>query len=146
MRYVSHATDRQDLRPTSSAAREAETTRAIRRRFNRAVGFWVGGIILGMSGCFLGASLPYHHPVGVLVSVLWWGPYLGCFGTSIGALLGLWAEQYPARPSPEDEGVGEVTCPTALADAGGFVNRVKRATRGNPERPPVIRRANAPGR
>jgi hypothetical protein len=90
--------------------------------------------------------MPYHHPVGMLVSVLWWGLYFGCFGTSIGALVGLWAEQYPARPSQEGEGVREVTYPTALADAGDLVNRVKLATRGNPERPPVIRRANAPGR
>jgi hypothetical protein len=146
VRYSPYSIDRQDLSHAPIAARDGETTRAISRRFHRGIGFWFGGIILGVGGCLFGASMPYHHPVGVLVSVLWWGLYFGCFGASIGALLGLWAEQYPARPSQEEEGVGEVTCPTALPDDGGFVNRVKRATHGNPERPPVIRRANAPGR
>jgi hypothetical protein len=118
---LSHSIDLQHPSPAPIAARDAETTRAIRRRFNRAVGFWLGGIILGVGGCLFGASMPYHHPVGVLVSVLWWGLYFGCFGTSIGALLGLRADQYPARPSQQKEGVGEVICPTAPHD-GGFVN------------------------
>jgi hypothetical protein len=69
-----------------------------RRRFNRAVGSWLGGVILGAGGCLLGACLPYKSGVGVTVGVLWWGIYCGCFGTSIGALLGLWAEQTPAPP------------------------------------------------
>jgi hypothetical protein len=32
--------------------------------------------------------MPYRHPVAVTTSVLWWGIYLGCFGTGIGALVG----------------------------------------------------------
>jgi hypothetical protein len=62
---------------------------------------------LGAGGCLFGASMPYHHPVGVAVSVLWWGLYFGCFGTSLGALLGLWAEQTPAPPSQGSEGADE---------------------------------------
>ena len=124
MRYLHHSTDQPDPSPAPTAACDAETTRAISRRFHRGIGFWCGGIILGVGGCLFGASMPYHHPVGVLVSVLWWGLYFGCFGTSIGALVGLCAEQYPARPSQEGEGVGqppaEVSCPTALPDGGGF--------------------------
>ena len=57
-----------------------------------AVGFWVGGFVLGVTGCVVGACMPYRHPVGVLCSVLWWGVYLGCAGASIAAL-GCWLTQ-----------------------------------------------------
>jgi hypothetical protein len=50
------------------------------------VGFWVGGIVLGVSGCIVGGLMPYRHPVGVALSVLWWGIYLGCAGASIVSL------------------------------------------------------------
>jgi hypothetical protein len=60
------------------------------RRFNRvSVGFWLGGATLGTGGCILGACMPYHHPVAVTLSILWWGTYFGCLGASIGALLAL---------------------------------------------------------
>jgi hypothetical protein len=49
--------------------------------------------------------MPYRHPVAVTISVLWWGIYLGCFGASLGALLGLWAEQTSA-PSQRVNGDG----------------------------------------
>jgi hypothetical protein len=69
------------------------------RRFNPVtIGFWLGGFALGMGGCLLGACLPYRHPVGVTISILWWGIYLGCLGASIGGLLGLWWDQTPASP------------------------------------------------
>jgi hypothetical protein len=42
--------------------------------------------------------MPYRHPVGVTISLLWWGIYLGCFGASIGALLGLWWDHSSASP------------------------------------------------
>ena len=64
-----------------------------RRRFNRAVCFWSGGGLPGVAGGILGICMPYHHPVAMAASALWWGIYLGCLGASIGALLGLWAEQ-----------------------------------------------------
>src|SRR5262245_35931161 len=58
------------------------------------------GAFLGVGGCILGSCMPYRHPVAVALSVLWWGIYLGCFGASVGALLGMWAEPTPAPPSP----------------------------------------------
>jgi hypothetical protein len=72
-----------------------------RRRFNRRVGFWLGGTLLGVGGCILGASMAYPHPVGITISVLWWTIYLGCLGASIGALLGLWTEKTPSCPPEE---------------------------------------------
>jgi hypothetical protein len=70
------------------------STGGIRRlRLDRALGFWLGGAILGTAGCFVGASMPYRHLVAVTANVLWWGLFLGCLGASLGALLGLWAEQ-----------------------------------------------------
>jgi hypothetical protein len=64
---------------------------ANRRRLNPAtVGFWLGGCVLGTGGAIVGACMPYHHPVAVTISILWWAIFLGCFGASIGALLGLW--------------------------------------------------------
>ena len=76
----------------------------LRRRFDRTIGFWLGGALLGVGGCILGICMPYRHPVAVTISVLWWGIYLGCFGASIGALLGLWAEQMPAPAAPSSDG------------------------------------------
>jgi hypothetical protein len=75
-----------------------------RRRFDRVgIGFWLGGIALGTVGFIVGACMPYRHPAGVTISVLWWGIYLGCFGASIGAgigcLFGLWRDHTPAFPS-----------------------------------------------
>jgi hypothetical protein len=37
--------------------------------------------------------MPYHHPVGIAISVIWWGIYLGCFGASLGALVGLFTDK-----------------------------------------------------
>jgi hypothetical protein len=71
-----------------------------RRRFDRTVGFWLAGVIWGIGGCILGGYMPYSHPVGITMSVIWWGIFFGCFGASIGALAGLWAERSPA-PLPK---------------------------------------------
>jgi hypothetical protein len=75
------------------------------RRFDRHIGFWLGGAILGTGGCILGACMPYRQPVAVTLSVLWWGIYFGCFGMNLGALLGLWAEQTPVPPGDRQAGV-----------------------------------------
>jgi hypothetical protein len=53
-----------------------------------AIGLFLGGVVLGTAGCILGACMPYRHPVGVTISILWWGIYLGCLGASIGAGIG----------------------------------------------------------
>jgi hypothetical protein len=64
------------------------------RQFNPVtVGFWLGGLVLGMAGAIVGACLPYRHPVAVTMSILWWAIYSGCFGASIGALFGLWRKR-----------------------------------------------------
>jgi hypothetical protein len=33
--------------------------------------------------------MPYHHPIAVTISVIWWGIYIGCLGASLSALVGL---------------------------------------------------------
>jgi hypothetical protein len=71
-------------------------------RFNRHSGFVLGGIIMAAGGCLFGAAMPYQHPVAVTVSVLWWSLFFGCFGAWLGALLGLCAEQTPARAHEPD--------------------------------------------
>jgi hypothetical protein len=45
--------------------------------------------------------MPYHHPVAVAISVVWWAVYLGCFGASVGALSGALA----AGRQPDEKGV-----------------------------------------
>jgi hypothetical protein len=50
-----------------------------------------------------GASLSYHHPVARIISVVWWGIYLGCLGASIGALPGLFLGGIRTRCSREAE-------------------------------------------
>ena len=84
------------------------------RRFDRvSVGFWLGGATLGTGGCILGGCMPYHHPVAMAISVIWWGIYLGCFGASIGALFGLFTHRAPSsrridavdRPPTEEHSI-----------------------------------------
>jgi hypothetical protein len=71
------------------------------------IGFWVGGGLLGTAGCILGVCMPYQHPVAVVLSALWWGIYLGCFGASVGALIAVFTERAPAACSvPQQERVG----------------------------------------
>jgi hypothetical protein len=78
------------------------------RRFSRVtLGFWLGGIALGTTGCVLGACMPYRHPVAVTISVLWWGIYLGCFGAGIGALIGTLTKRGPAALSRVPGGASE---------------------------------------
>ena len=76
-----------------------------RRRFGRdVIGFWLGGAVLGVGGCILGACMPYSHPVGVAISVLWWGIYLGCLGASLGALFALGMTRTPTSPVQQSGG------------------------------------------
>jgi len=98
---------RRDLPRATRPPAEHPATGRLRRRFDRTIGLWLGGALLGVGGCILGACMPYRHPVAVTISALWWGIYVGCFGASIGALLGLWAEQVSAPPSPPSDGEGK---------------------------------------
>jgi hypothetical protein len=80
--------------------RQANASLSRWRRFDRvSIGFWLGGATLGTGGCILGACMPYHHPVGVAISVIWWGVYCGCFGASLGALPGLFSDEIPCNRS-----------------------------------------------
>ena len=105
IRNAPHAPDRPALSsPDATGTREQKSPES--PRFARAsFGFWLGGA-LGTGGCILGVCMPYHHPVAVVISALWWGIYLGCLGGSIGALLGLWVERTPAPPGRESGGAG----------------------------------------
>jgi hypothetical protein len=83
-----------------------ETTRTRRRqavaspsrRFDRvSIGFWLGGASFGTGGCILGYCMPYQHSVAIAISMIWWSIYIGCFGASLGALIGLFTRFAPGR-------------------------------------------------
>jgi hypothetical protein len=92
--------------PTSAPTpgRKGKGNRVVNRlRFNRTIGFWLGGVVLGTAGCIIGASVPYDHPVAVTASMLWWGIYIGSFGGSVGALIGVLTESISAAPSRDSD-------------------------------------------
>jgi hypothetical protein len=71
------------------AVRPQDRQAAANRPWDRVtVGFWLGGVALGIAGCLFGACLPYRHPVAVTISTIWWSIYFGCFGCWLGALIG----------------------------------------------------------
>jgi hypothetical protein len=72
------------------------------------LGFQLGGLALGAAGCLLGACLPDERPAAVALSVLWWGLYLGCLGAGLGALVALFTERAPVRPSRGPDGTGKL--------------------------------------
>ena len=100
------------------------------------LGFWLGGAGMGTGGCLLGALMPYRHPVAVALSVLWWGLYFGCFGASVGALLGVLTDRAPPRPPAPWDGAGMVPTEWELdpraADAGATAVCAPRGPRGLP--------------
>ena len=78
------------------------------RQFDRvSIGFWLGGATFATAGCILGGCMPYYHPVAIAISMIWWGIYAGCFGASLGALLGLLT--YCGPSSRPTEAVGHPT-------------------------------------
>ena len=70
--------------------RSEPAAKDFRVQFDQDRGALLGGVVFGVGGCLLGASMPCQHSAGVAASTIWWGIYMGCFGLSIGALLGLW--------------------------------------------------------
>jgi hypothetical protein len=93
---------------SGSPAGQAATRHETRRRFKPAtVGFWLGGLVMGAGGCILGACLPSRHPVALVVGMLWWSLYLGCFGASVGALVGLVMDRASLPPSLGQAGADE---------------------------------------
>jgi hypothetical protein len=92
------APDRPDLSSPDATGRGEQQGSGRRPRFARAAVVWLAGV-LGTAGCVLGVCMPYHHPVAVVISALWWGTYLGWLGGSVGALIALLAEGAPALPS-----------------------------------------------
>jgi hypothetical protein len=72
------------------------------------IGFWLGGAGMGTGGCLLGALMPYRHPVAVAISVLWWGLFFGCYGASVGALVGFLTDRAPPPPPAAWDGAGTV--------------------------------------
>jgi hypothetical protein len=119
------------------------------RWFDRiTIGFWLGGLALGTGGCVLG-GWRYGHPVGVAAGMLWWGIYLGSFGASLGALIGLWTDGTPKPPSRDvgEDATGEAEAtPSAIRKCPRYVpmptppcvtaDRECRITRPAPTRPP----------
>src|SRR5262245_48503411 len=81
------------------------------------IGFWVGGGLLGTGGCILGVCMPYHHPVAVVISALWWGIYLGSLGASVGALMAWLTERAPAPASRGVDGRSRSAAPATLPAA-----------------------------
>lgn len=78
--------------------------RAVRHQFDPlTIGFLVGGVTFATGGCILGVYMPYHNPVGVNISMLWWSIFLGIIGAYVGAcvgqLFGIWDDQ-AASSSP----------------------------------------------
>jgi hypothetical protein len=72
------------------------------RRVNRvSLGFWLGAAAFATGGGVLGACMPYHHPVAIAISVIWWGFYIGCLGASLGALVGLFIQCAPSSGRTE---------------------------------------------
>jgi hypothetical protein len=90
--------------PVATANGEQKGPARRRRLARRAIGFWLGGGLLGTAGCILGVCMPYHHLVAVVISALWWGIYLGCLGGSVGGLIALLTERAPAPAFREVDG------------------------------------------
>jgi hypothetical protein len=120
--------------PSPIAPGDRGRPRAVRRlRFDRTLGFWLGGFVLGTAGCLIGACFPYHHPVAVMVSVLWWGFYFGWLGAGVGAGIGLLAERAPAPLSEGPAGPvqprSEFVRPSNFTD-GYWRNKIRAAPSG----------------
>ena len=131
MASTPHMTDLRNLPPSLVAKGNGEwqgavhpparlpAARRFRLRFDRGVGYCLGGVVLGAAGCLLGACMPYHHPVAVMISVVWWGLFWGGFGTWLGALLGMLAERAPASLCHGPD--SNADCGEDAADSGTII-------------------------
>ena len=87
-----------EVRTGTARARRKRSVSEPSRRFDRAsIGFWLGGATFATVGCIVGYCMPYHRPVAIAISMIWWGIYIGCLGASLGALIGLFTRFAPAR-------------------------------------------------
>ena len=94
-----------EVRTAPTRARRKLVDSVPSRRFDRAsIGFWLGGATFGTVGCILGYCMPYHHPVAIAISMIWWGIYIGCLGASLGGLIGLFTRFAPAVGRTETVG------------------------------------------
>jgi len=100
------------------------------------IGFWLGGSLLGTAGCILGVCMPYHHPAAVVISVIWWGAYLGCLGASVGALIFWLTGRAPPRLSATWDAAGmgstELERDSHAADSGSTAVCAPQGPRGLP--------------
>jgi hypothetical protein len=103
------------------------------------IGFWLGGAGMGTGGFLLGALMPHHHLVAVAISVLWWGLYFGCFGASVGALVGVLTDHAPPCLPAMGDGAGmeptELERDSRAADAASTAVCASQSTRAS--RPPT---------
>jgi hypothetical protein len=67
------------------------------------VGLMAGGVAFAMGGCILGVYMPYYHPIGVNISMLWWSIFLGIIGAYIGGCVGqlFETEDFASPPSAD---------------------------------------------
>jgi hypothetical protein len=138
------STVRQSPTPSPLTARNRGCKSASHRlRFNRTIGFWLGGIVLGTVGCIIGASAPYHHPVAVTISALWWGIYFGAFGGSVGALIGLLTESAAAAPS---RGSGDSAKSPSEWDVWAFPDSGNPFVNGAPRKAQAVNHSQPAGR
>jgi len=132
--------------PTSSPAPagNGKGKSVVRRlRFDRTIGFWLGVIVSGTAGCIIGASAPYHHPVAVTMSALWWGIYFGAFGGSVGALIGLLTESAAAAPS---RGSGDSAKSPSEGDVWAFPYSGNPFVNGAPRKAEAVNHSQPAGR
>ena len=99
---------------TSRPGRRRAVANPSRRLDRVSMGLWLGGVTLGTGGCIFGGCMPYHYPVAMAISVIWWGIYIGCLGASLGALFALFTHGAPSpgrteavgHPPTEAHGIG----------------------------------------
>jgi hypothetical protein len=88
----------------TEVARIGQRAKAARPRTGRAIGPWLGGIVLGVGGYILGVCMPYSHPVGLTISAFWWAIYFGCFGIWLGSVLGMFTQRAWALVAARSDG------------------------------------------